>query len=421
MKNQIREYFQELQNKLPNFWWAEDYDVKPGQGCDGVKALFFESAEYKGKKTRTFAYYKAPKGESGERFPAVVLVHGGGGIAYPDWVERWVQRGYAAIAIDTCGRFPKDKYKGVVVTEGREIDGKVVFSNHDEREWDSLEGEIDGYVSGPYNDAFANTHRPPSEQWMYHAISDLILGHNLIRSFDEVDENRTGIIGVSYGGILTAYTICFDQRFKVACPAYGSAMLDFGGQGVTGGGSGINRACRDNKVEELYNSAENLKLVDFPVYWSAWDKDGNFSIDCPSMCYLATKDKGGALAIIYNYDHSHTHVWIRDEIYKFVDANLKGGEGLVRVVSEPEGFGDISFEIERIESAKDLRAECFYLETPMTFDEKGMPEFEWKSVSGRIDNNKVYVKVPETAQSYYVALIWHENREMFVSTSYVSK
>lgn len=419
MKKQLKENLTKLLNVTPKFWWATDYDIKPGQGADGVKALFFEGVEYKGNKTRVFAYYKAPKGKEGEKFPAVVLVHGGGGIAYPDWVERWASRGYAAIAIDTCGRLPKDKYKGIVVTEGREIDGKIVFSNHEEQEWAALDGVLDGYVSGPYNDEFTNTDKPLDEQWLYHALSALILGHGLLLSFPEVDETKTGIIGVSYGGILTSYAICFDQRYKVACPAYGSALLDFGGENEIRGGSGINRRAKEYNLDDIYDTATNIKNVNFPVHWSAWDKDGNFSIDMPSRCYLETKDKGGALSIIYNYDHSHCHVWVRDEIYKFVDSNLKGTEGLVKVVSEPQGFGKVSFEIERIESACDLKAVCFYLETPMSFNDKGAPDYEWKSVDGEIHGNTVFVQVPDSAKSYYVALIWHENREMVVSTSYV--
>lgn len=42
----------------------------------------------------------------GEKVPGMVLVHGGGGTAFEDWVQLWVQRGYAAIAMDTCGQVP---------------------------------------------------------------------------------------------------------------------------------------------------------------------------------------------------------------------------------------------------------------------------------------------------------------------------
>ena len=36
----------------------------------------------KGKPTRVFAYYGVPKGPAGTKFPAMVLIHGGGGTAF---------------------------------------------------------------------------------------------------------------------------------------------------------------------------------------------------------------------------------------------------------------------------------------------------------------------------------------------------
>jgi len=65
----------------------------------GVRALYFESVPFKSKPTRVFAYYGAP---AGKKLPAMVLVHGGGGTAFAEWVRIWNRRGYAAIAMDTC-------------------------------------------------------------------------------------------------------------------------------------------------------------------------------------------------------------------------------------------------------------------------------------------------------------------------------
>ena len=47
----------------------------------GMRALFYEGADYKGKPTWVFAYYAAPAGEPPEGgWPAVVCAHGGGGM-----------------------------------------------------------------------------------------------------------------------------------------------------------------------------------------------------------------------------------------------------------------------------------------------------------------------------------------------------
>src|SRR3954447_16090105 len=77
------------------------YDAKTEE--PGVRALYFESVPWKGKPTRVFAYYGAP---AGKKRPAMVLIHGGGGTAFAEWVRMWNKRGYAAIAMDTCGNLP---------------------------------------------------------------------------------------------------------------------------------------------------------------------------------------------------------------------------------------------------------------------------------------------------------------------------
>ena len=78
--------------------------------AEGVKGLFFDGLPWKGKPTRVFAWVGVPKLEPGKKAPGIVLVHGGGGTAFEAWVRLWVGRGYAAIAMDTCGCVPKGTY-----------------------------------------------------------------------------------------------------------------------------------------------------------------------------------------------------------------------------------------------------------------------------------------------------------------------
>ena len=57
----------------------------------------------------------------GRNFPGVVLIHGGGGTAFADWVYLWAKRGYAAIAMDLNGSRPPEAEfdaKGAAIGNG---------------------------------------------------------------------------------------------------------------------------------------------------------------------------------------------------------------------------------------------------------------------------------------------------------------
>jgi dipeptidyl aminopeptidase/acylaminoacyl peptidase len=60
----------------------QTYDASKYATNTGVQVTFFDGLPFKGKPTRVFAYYGIPKHKPGEKVPAMVLVHGGGGSAF---------------------------------------------------------------------------------------------------------------------------------------------------------------------------------------------------------------------------------------------------------------------------------------------------------------------------------------------------
>jgi hypothetical protein len=60
----------------------------------GLQSFYLDGLPYKGRPTKFYAYLGLPSIESG-KVPAVVLVHGGGGTAFADWVKYWNNKGYA--------------------------------------------------------------------------------------------------------------------------------------------------------------------------------------------------------------------------------------------------------------------------------------------------------------------------------------
>ena len=77
-----------------------------------IHSLKYEGEKYLGNDTEVFAFYASPitlgEAKVGAKFPGVVLIHGGGGTAFADWVQLWAKRGYAAIAMDLNGSRPPE-------------------------------------------------------------------------------------------------------------------------------------------------------------------------------------------------------------------------------------------------------------------------------------------------------------------------
>ncbi|MCP4045016.1 MAG: dipeptidyl aminopeptidase, partial [Gammaproteobacteria bacterium] len=130
-----------------------------------LKAIYFDALDYKGKPTRVFAWLGIPEGASPENpVPAIVLVQGGGGTAFRQWVQMWNNRGYAAISIavegqtdEATGNRPPDKWK--------------------KHAWPGPSRQ------GIYHDSG----EPLRKQWMFHALADTVLANSLIHSLPEVD------------------------------------------------------------------------------------------------------------------------------------------------------------------------------------------------------------------------------------------
>jgi len=185
-------------SKAPAFEWAAN---RPGGGGQTIRSLYYTGEQYSNRATRVFAYYATPGTLSGDpskdkNLPAMVLVHGGGGRADAGWVQLWAKRGYAAIAMDLTGSGPDKK---PLSDAGPGMGDDIKF------------GAIDG---------------PITDQWQYHAVADMILAHSLIRSFPEVDPEKTAVTGYSWGGYLSCLAAGLDDRFKAAVPVFGCGFLD---------------------------------------------------------------------------------------------------------------------------------------------------------------------------------------------------
>lgn len=176
------------------------------RAVNGMTSFFYEGADYKGKPTWVFAYYAAPGGQPPEGgWPAVVCAHGGGGTAFPAWIAQWNKNGYAAMAIDLEGHLPGGTHFGVPA-------GFPADQGHDH--------------AGPKRTGwFGDIALPDQEQWFYHAVADVIRANSLLRSYPEINPDKIGLTGISWGGTIVSTVAGVDPRFAFVIPVYHGGFI----------------------------------------------------------------------------------------------------------------------------------------------------------------------------------------------------
>src|SRR5579872_7421583 len=268
--------------------------------ADGVRAMFFDALPWHGKATRVFAWYGLPADYvAGRKIPAMLLVHGGGGTAFASWVRIWNKRGYAALAIDTCGQVPRGK------------------------PW-----ERDAEGGPPGWGGFDQVGDPVEEQWPFHAEVDVLLADSLLRSFPEVDVDRVGIVGISWGGYLTCIAAGLDQRFKFVIPVYGCGYLGEDSAWVPQFVKmGPERAAA---WLHAFDPSEYLPAAKLPMLWVDGTNDLNYPFEVLRKSYLLPK---GARTLVtrVRMKHSHSAGWAPGEIYAFADGECGMEEKLAEV------------------------------------------------------------------------------------------
>jgi dienelactone hydrolase len=269
-----------------------------GKAAEGdLKPVYFDALPWKGQPTKVFAWLGIPKNRSG-KLPGVVLVHGGGGTAFKEWVKKWNERGFAAISIAVEGQTDERAPKGDGATE-------TGWKRH---EWAGPQR------SGIYGDSSEFL----ADQWMYHAVADTVLANSLLRSLPEVDPDKVGLMGVSWGGVIASTVVGIDNRFAFAIPVYGCGHL-FDAANQYGRSLGNN-----DLYKRVWDPLVRLANAKMPVLWFSWPQDQHFPMDClAANCRAA----GGPqmVALIPGLGHGHGPPWNRPESYAFAEAIVKTG------------------------------------------------------------------------------------------------
>ena len=284
-----------------------------------IHSLLYAGESYLGKPTEVFAFYASPatlgEAKPGAKFPGVVLIHGGGGTAFADWVHLWAKRGYAAIAMDLAGSRPPepafDPKTGAAIGNAHKPDTRTRLPNggpnhgHPEK-FDSIGGDT-------------------SDDWPFHAAASVMRAHTLLRSFPEVDAEHTAVTGISWGGYTTCLVASLDDRFKAAVPVYGCGFLHEG--------ESVQKPSIDKLGERrmdwvrAYDPGSLLPRCRVPILFVNGTNDVHYVLDSYMKSFNVVPGEK-QMRIQVNMPHGHPPGWAPQEIGLFIDSKCRAGTPL---------------------------------------------------------------------------------------------
>ena len=352
-----------------------------------ARAIYFEGEIFKGKPTEVFAYYCTPGILTGDlskdkNLPAVVCVHGGGGRAYCKWVELWASKGYAAIAIDWRGNGSEPKYKNPT-PEQRKRQNAYFLTQRKHLE--------NGGPEHTPQTTSLDDGKAERDAWPYQAVGAIVRAHSLVRSFKEVDADRTAITGISWGGYLTSLTSAIDGRFKAAVPVYGCGFLfDFPQNWAKSVGSK-----KADRWIELFDPSKSLEVEKIPMLFvnSPTDKWYPLSIWTKSAALARAQT-----LIIAGLKHSHEHGWEPPEIEAFIASKINGAPPFVNLGDLRKNASTVSCAAPDAAKIKD--AQLFYTVS----EGDSWKDFKWQSAPAKLDGGKISAVLPSNARAAYISI-----------------
>lgn len=348
-----------------------------------TKAVYFDARGFSNSSTRVYAWLGIPAGaSSSNQVPGVVLVHGGGGTAYSAWVQKWVDRGYAAISIAVEGQ--TDSRNPPAIATG--------WHKHN--------------MAGPERvGIYGDSGLDLTNQWMYHAVADTVLANSLLRSLPEVNASKVGMMGISWGGVVASTAMGLDDRFAFAIPVYGCGHLyDVPNQ--------YGRTLKTNTLyRELWDPLLRMSNATMPALWLSWPMENNYSLDSQAATYLAASGPR-MVSLVPGMGHGHAVAWNRPESYDFADSVVTSGSNWCsqQSLSFSNGMATVVFN-----SGKPLKSASLIYTTgtgytgDLTWPETNVPSFvqstpgTW-AVSAAVPTNATAwffnVKATATSGSY---------------------
>ncbi|WP_145416722.1 alpha/beta hydrolase [Planctomycetes bacterium K23_9] len=336
-----------------------------------IRELIYKGETVDGVPTDVFAFYATPGSIANDpsldkNLPCVVLVHGGGGTAFAPWVWKWAKRGYAAIAMDLAGHRPQSpKFDA----------GELVVDMRAGRKRLENGGPNQGHA-----EKFSSVGGTLQDDWPFHAIGNVIRAHSLVRSFPEIDADRTAITGISWGGYTTCITASIDDRFKAAVPVYGCGFLHDGESVQRPLIDALPPAQREQWIQQ-YDPSSHLANCRVPIFFVNGTNDKHYPLPSYSRSFDLVPDQN-SIRIAPNMKHSHQAGWEPKEIDSFIDSQLNGDLPLPKL-------SDAEIQDNALQVAFSSESKLKSARLHLTNDKGLFRERKWLSQAATIEGSKI--------------------------------
>jgi dienelactone hydrolase len=360
--------------KQANFMWDVDtlFGVVPKTRpmdeiklSGGIQAFKFQSAPYAEKAdTWVFAAMGVPATEMPEDgYPAIVLVHGGGGQIYEEWMLYWMRKGFVTIALDMFGH-----------------ELSVDLQKVDNAESGPKEGDGSNY------DGVEN----PKNSWVYHSVHNVIMAHNLLRARGDVDKKKIVITGVSWGGYITNIVAGVDDRFAAFSPMYGSGFVYEDSCWTTNEKKFGGEAHRAEWVK-LYDPSSYLPNAAKPMLYISGVDDAFFSTVSRAKSAALVK---GEVYYSQRSELPHGHCWmLAHEIPAFFRQVLYGGNSYVKLNGAAVQDG-----VATLRTGEQAYKEVNFVYTLSTDEDSH--KWKWETILLTVAQGEYACKIPDGATAY---------------------
>ncbi|MEI6914145.1 MAG: acetylxylan esterase [Armatimonadota bacterium] len=259
-----------------------DVQVVETSEKDGItiQKLYLTSEVWKETPVRVYAIYGFPTGK--KHLPAVLHIHGGGGAASLENVMYWAKKGYASASFDHMGKQP----------------GRTVYTDWGKVNYTATYG---AWGDSPKNDIY------------YHAVIASMRMITFLRTQKEVNKDRIGAYGISYGGTFIWLVGALDKRLKCVVPIVGA------GSAPDQWGDGSYR-----EWHTLYNSSLYAPMQKCPMLFMNASNDFNAIMDGADYTFnRVNTTKWQAYEVSYNH---HFEPTVAADLPLFMDTQLRGGK-----------------------------------------------------------------------------------------------